>query len=329
MSKQSRKLIIKKAKARKSGSQARIIEKINLKTNKKNQFVAFFKPETFLDKAPEQIEKILNMVFDKFEEYGVDITGSAHFPGPALGEFSIMDRHYGVINRLSKSASKVLSSEEKELVLKTLGIKDGKRKILGGHEAYPNSGMNVFEFDKYWLTSPSTKIRSGFYVREMQIASEKIVVVNGFHPNQLEHYTGAGRELIIMIGATNTSWQTFRQDMLGETFPDKAKPESIRGTLYKNPKEYGFEKVGIDNNVLHISAGPTEALFEMDNFLNNAFGIDILTNGANLSSKLITEGFGPNEIKELITMKEIHDELEHKDTSYAVKFLKKRKKLNK
>ncbi|CAN5305916.1 hypothetical protein BH10PAT1_BH10PAT1_2820 [soil metagenome] len=321
MSKDSRKLIIEKTKAKKTSKKAEIIEPIKLKTNKQNQFVAFFKPETFLDKTPEQIEKIMNLVFDKFDEFGVEITGSAHFPGSAINEFSIMDRHYGVINKLSKSASKILTRVEKENVLKTLGI-NTEIKILGGHEAHTISGMNETDFDKYWLESPSTKIKSGFYVREMKVKNETVVVVNGFHPNQLLHYTHVEHEVIMMTVASNKAWKEVREDMIGESFPDKAKPRSIRGTLFNNPGEYGFERIGIDNNVIHLSAGPTEGLFEMDNFLNNAFGIDIIKEEALLALRLKNEGLSEKDIRKIMSSKKVHDELEHKDTDYAVTFIK-------
>ena len=324
MVKDSKKLIIEKAK--KPGKKHEVIEDFKFKSDKKNQFVAFFKPEVFLDKEINHIENIINLAFEKFKEYEVEVAGSAYFSGPSLAEFSIMDRHYGVINKLSKGASKELSRQEKEEVLKTLGIKDKNTKIMGGHEVYPLSGMNVSEFDEYWLSSPSTKIRSGFYVRHMEIKNEKIVVVNGFHPNQLAHYTSENRSLILMLLNSNSSWETIRTEMLGETFPEKAKPTSIRGSLFNDPKKYGFKKVGIDNNVMHISAGPTEALFEMHNFLNDPFRVDVIGSDAILPSKLITEGISPEEILNLINIKSIHDELEHKDTDYAVKFLKTKKK---
>src|SRR3989344_8905631 len=139
-----------------------ILSDFKLKTNKRNQLLAFFKPEVFLDKTPEQTEKIIKLIFEKFEKYEVSIDGAALFPGSAIGKYSIMDRHYGVINTLSKNASKILSSEEKELVFNTLGITNKNTKILGGHEAFEIAGIDkTYDFDNYWLESKSTKIKSG------------------------------------------------------------------------------------------------------------------------------------------------------------------------
>jgi nucleoside diphosphate kinase len=300
-----------------------IIEDFKLKTDKKNQLLAFLKPEVFLDKTPSQVQKILDLVFEKLENYKVSVNGAAAFPGPAIGKYSIMDRHYGVINTLSKNASKILSKDERDLVFSTLGIKNKDTKILGGHEAYAMSGFDkTYDFDNYWLASPSTKIKSGFYVRTMKIADNEAIVVNGFHPHQLAHYTSPGRFLAVMLVSSDTPWSVLRNEMLGETFPEKALPSSIRGTMYANAKDYGFDKVAISNNIMHLSAGPTEALFEIDNFLKAPFGLDFIKEEANLAKKLKEEGVSEDFIRKIINDKEIHSQLEHKDTSEAVKLIK-------
>lgn len=301
----------------------KIVSDFKFKTDKKNQLFAFFKPEVFLNKTPEQTEKIMSLVFDKLDEYKVSIDGAAVFPGRAIGKYSIMDRHYGVINTLSKNASKILTKDERDLVFKTLGLKDKNVPILGGHEAFAISGFDkTIDFDNYWLESPSTKIKSGFYVRTMKIADRDTIVVDGFHPHQLAHYTETDRNLGVMLVTSDTAWSTLRTDMLGETFPEKALPDSIRGTLHLNAKDYGFEKVMIDNNIMHLSAGPSEALFEIDNFLKAPFGIDFIKEEAKLAEKLLLDGFNQNEIRNMIHDKELHGMLEHKDTEEAVKIIK-------
>ena len=266
---------------------AEIVEDFKLKTAKKNQLLAFFKPEAFEDKTTEQTEKILNLAFEKMEAHDVEVDGAALYPGPSVGKYSIMDRHYGVINTLSKNASKILNKDERDLVFATLGIKDQNTKILGGHEAYEISGFGkTYDFDNYWLEAPSTKIKSGFYVRTMKIAGKEAVVVNGFHPHQLAHFTDKNSLLAVMLVSSNTPWARLRVEMLGETFPEKAIPSSIRGSFYANPREYGFERVTIANNVMHLSAGPTEALFEINNFFKEPFGIDFIKGEAKLARKI-------------------------------------------
>lgn len=304
---------------------ATILSDFRLKTDKKNQLLAFFKPEVFLNKKPEQVEKIMKLVFEKLEKYKVSVNGTALFPGSAVGKFQIMDRHYGVINSLSKNASKILSKEEKELVFKTLGIKNKNTRILGGHEAFEIAGVNnTYDFDNYWLEAKSEKVKSGFYVRTMKINGDETVVVDGFHPHQLAHYTETNRHLGVMLLSSDTPWTKLRDEMLGATFPEKALPNSIRGSIFAKTNDFGFEKVGIENNIMHLSAGPTEALFEIDNFLRAPFAIDFIKNEAKLAEKLLLAGITPENVRKILNDKELHNELEHKDTDVAVKIIKKR-----
>ncbi len=322
LAKLKQKIIDKTSGKRKNETSPEIFDEFKLKTGKKNQLFTFFKPEVFLKKTPDQIEKILDLVFKKLEEYEVSVDGAALFPGAAIGKYTIMDKHYGVINTLSKNASKILSKDERNLVLKTLGITNPNTKILGGHEAYEISGFGrTYDFDTYWLEAPSTKIKSGFYVRKMKIGDSETVVVNGFHPHQLAHYTEPDRFVGTMLVSSDRDWSVLRTEMLGETFPDKAVPGSIRGMLYKDAKTYGFETVTIANNALHLSAGPTEALFEIDNFLNKPFGIDFIKEEANLSKKLMDKGIKEEDIRSIINDKEVHSLLEHKNTSEAIELI--------
>jgi len=304
-----------------------IIQDFRFKTRRKNQLLAFLKPESFLDKTEEQIDKIFDLALEKFAGFGVSIDGAAVFPGPALEKFSIMDRHYGVINALSKSASKALSKEDRGALFAALGMKDKDTKVLGGHEAMEFSGIaSTKKFDTMWLETPSTKVRSGFYARPMVLKNETVVVINGFHPHQLAHYTASGRKLAVMLVSSDTSWSILREEMLGNTFPEKANPNSIRGIMHKEAKNYGFQSVRIENNIMHLSAGPTEALFEMDNFFKESLGIDIADSDAKLASKLKKAGLTKEQIIRVLTDKDLHGELEHKDTAEAVKVIRKRVK---
>ncbi len=303
-----------------------ILSDFKLKTKNKNQLLAFFKPEVFLNKTPEQIEKIMKLVFEKLEKYEVSIDGTALFPGSVVGKYQIMDRHYGVINTLSKNASKILSPDEKKLVFEMLGIKDkGNTQILGGHEAFEIAGIDkTYDFDQYWLETKSARIKSGFYARLLKIKNEDRVVINGFHPHQLAHYTEPDRHIGVMLVSSNTSWDKLRNDMLGHGFPDEAQPESIRGHIFRHHDDFGFKSVGIENNIMHLSAGPTEALFEIDNFLNSPFGIDFLEKEAKLAEELLIAGISKENIKKVLNDKELHNELEHKDTDEAVEIIKKK-----
>lgn len=300
-----------------------MIEKIVLKTQNANQFLLFLKPEAFIAKTPAQIDKIANLIEFAIQNYAVEIQGIAVFPGETIRKHEIMDKHYGVINKLSKSASKNVTPDEKEKIYKTLAIADKDVPIFGGHEilnTFPH--LNPDSLDEIWWEKNSDRIRSGFYIRDLTINKVRLVAVNAFHPKQLTHFTNPERLTIVFLASSNSSWKDLRENMIGDSYPEKALPNSIRGTLYKDRHVYGFSSISIANNVIHMSAGPSEALFEINNFFKAPLAIDVLRSEANLVKILNKEGYTNKEIKDLIENQQVHRNLELKDTSEVVKIIK-------
>ena len=244
----------------------------------RNELVLFTKPEVFLVSETDQSEKIVSLVLNKIREFDAQVEGIAVVGGHVLEEMEIMSRHYGFINVLSRSASKILNADDKRKIEDALGASVSGYDILGGHEylkQYPQETGS--DLDRLWFGNKSAKIRSGFYVRSVQKDGRNIILVNGFHPEQLSHFTDPSHKIVLMLLHSNTDWSTLRNEMVGTTFPEKAASGSIRGTLYAHAMEYGFESVTIANNAVHLSAGPFEGMFEIVNFFGKIIGLDLQT----------------------------------------------------
>lgn len=244
----------------------------------RNELILFTKPEVFLVPETGQSEKIVDLVLNKIREFDAQVEGIAVVGGRVLEEMEIMSRHYGFINILSRSASKMLNADDKRKIEDALGASVSGYDILGGHEylkQYPQETGS--DLDRLWFGEKSAKIRSGFYVRSVKKDGRNMVLVNGFHPEQLSHFTDPSHKIVLMLLHSNTDWSTLKYEMVGATFPEKAAPGSIRGTLYAHAKEYGFESVSIANNAVHLSAGPFEGMFEIVNFFGKIIGLDLQT----------------------------------------------------
>ena len=103
---------------------------------------------------------------------------------------------------------------------------------------------------------------------------ENFILVNGFHPAQLAHFTEPSHRIALMLLHADTPWATLRDEMIGDTFPERAVAGSIRGQLHARPQNYGFDEVTIANNGVHLSAGPFEAMFEIANFFGSLLDLD-------------------------------------------------------
>lgn len=244
--------------------------------NWQNELVLFIKPEIFLVDGVEFVERAVNLVFHKLNQFEAYPHGMMIVGGKVLEEKEIMNQHYGFINRLSRFAATMLDEDDRQKIAQVLGLPDlNGHAIYGGHEflrRYPEE--DVFSLDRLWFTKKSLKMRSGFYLQAYEKEGQPFVLVNGFHPAQLAHFTDASHRIVLMLIHSNTGWGRLKNEMVGATFPEKAVSESIRGILYARPRDCGLESVSIANNGVHLSAGPFEAAFEVVNFFGKILGID-------------------------------------------------------
>lgn len=267
--------------------------------NNRNELLFFFKPECFLEHVSCGRDIIIDMVLKKFKKYNVEISGALLLKGKALEELGIMDRHYGVINKLSKKASKIITDDEIKQIKQSLEIADlSKYKLLGGHEfLHEFNEFDEHSLDKFWTTKKAIKLRSGFYIQKYGLRGKDVVLINGFHPAQLRHFTDPTHQIVLFLLHSDTDWKILKWDLVGDTFPEKAKPDSIRGEIFKNSNKYGISQVSISNNCVHLSAGPYEALFEINNFLKDAKVLDFKLAQTNMFRKMSENGLSKQNIE--------------------------------
>ena len=241
----------------------------------KNELVFFVKPEIFDLGSEEKISNALAMFKEKFQSFNVHVHGAAIIPGSALEKHEIMNWHYGFINQLSRKASEIVDPETRARLFETLDLNDtGKHRILGGHEFLKAFDSDIETLSEVWFGKGAQKLRSGFYFVEETFKGEPVILVNGFHPSQLEHFTRPDHRIYLMLLHTDTDWEAMKFDLVGDTFPERAKPGSIRGELFKEPDRYGQDEVSINTNGVHLSAGPFEAAFEVVNFFGPLLNLD-------------------------------------------------------
>lgn len=254
-----------------SGEPEQFLQPFEFHAHQQNELVFFFKPGCFNAAEHHHVQDIVELGVQELQRYRADVSGALLLSGSRLEELEIMDRHYGYINRLSKQASTLLHDHDIQQIYACLGLDTDHRphRILGGHEflrEFPD--YDVARLQTLWESKHSQKIRSGLYVQTYNIDDEPIILVNGFHPKQLAFFTAPDHKIVLLLLHSDTDWHTLKYDMVGETFPEQAKPGSIRGELYAHHTRYGLKEVTVANNMVHLSAGPFEAMFEVYNFLH-------------------------------------------------------------
>jgi hypothetical protein len=260
----------------KNAEAAKIVQPVQVgQTTKVNELVFFIKPELLKVEDQDKLQNALDLVAEKFKAFDVTVSGGAIVPGMVLEKYEIMNRHYGFINQLSRKASEIVDADTRKEIFKQLDISDPENyQILGGHEFLEQFDTDIETLSKTWFGQEANKLRSGFYFVAHSFQDQKIILVNGFHPSQLKHFTRKDHQIYLMLLHSDTDWEKLKFDMVGDTFPERAKEGSIRGILYADPKKFGQREVGINTNGVHLSAGPFEAAFEVVNFFGDLIDLD-------------------------------------------------------
>lgn len=231
-----------------------------------NQFLMFLKPESICKAFIDGPERVLEFVFNTLDDYRMRIRGVFVLSAPYLKKFDVIAQHYGVINRLSRSAREHLSVPARSVFLERFGESVEDCVVLGGHEFSEKYSVDAKCLDLLWANLERERLASGTYCAKVKTPEGEVYLVNGFHPWQLRHYTEPGRCIISLVLDGELHWKTARRDLIGTTNPQKAKPKSIRGQLLARQKELGLATVDQSLNGVHLSAGPLEALIELRRF---------------------------------------------------------------
>ena len=260
---------------------------------KENETLFFLKPEFFKLDDFNKIEPLLDLILSEVKNFDIEISGILNLKGSFLKEKKIIERHYGVINSLSVNGSRLITDEDKEKIKEAISPKNiGDYRILGGHELISGfKEMDEERLTELWYNKNGYRIGEGFYIQLHRINNENIILINGFNPSQIKHFTSPDSQIVLFLLHTDTDWAVLRNDMVGDTFPDKAVHGSIRAELFENSKKYGIDSIDVAKNFVHASSGPFDALFEICNFVGNIEKISICKYDTNIFH-LMRDKFG-------------------------------------
>jgi len=234
-----------------------------------NEFCLFFKPEVFA--AGVRSDKIVEAVLSRLGAEGIEVTHAVALPADYLRKYEIMNQHYGVIDRISRRGEAELASEARAKLKDLLG--DESRTFLGGHQF----------LDRYpFFTAPALavmydngrnhKLAPGTHCILLHVRGVPIVLFNGFHPEQIEHYVAPGQIILALVCRGSANWKFLRQELTGATNPARGPESSLRREIYENRDSYRLAEVSSGRNVIHVSAGPVEGAVEIARFFSDYQG---------------------------------------------------------
>lgn len=240
-------------------------------TTAEHQFVLFLKPEATAVHEGVQLDKILGLVFERLNAFGVTLHAARALPAAYLEAHAVMDNHYGVINRISKQGVEALTDDARAKLEKHFAeaLAAGAR-VLGGHQFLAEQpAFSALALSTLNDNLGTTKLGGGSYAMTLNVLGQHYILLNPFHAYQLVPYTTPGRAILVFEGRSTRDWAELRGTLTGSTDPAKAKPESIRAALRVGKEALGLKEVSQGMNGIHLSAGPLEGMVELKRFFSD------------------------------------------------------------
>lgn len=311
------------------------IYKSNEKNNHENQFIFFIKPEVTLASDTINFDKVVDLAFDKLEEFGLNINDVKVLGSEYLQKNNIIAQHYGVINKLATNPLVNMTESAKENLLKFADVDNlDKINVLGGVQFLEKyTAFNDVSLDVLLQNLSPKKLAGGTYVVKVKVDTDEVYLINGFHSRQLKHFTANGRNIVVMTVSGDLSWADARSKFVGATNPETADSASLRSNLLKNKEAFGVPEVSQGLNGFHLSAGPVEGLVELIRYGSNFEDNEGVKSYKDFSfGQKLAEAFSDSEIKTIMGNENVtfegktvstFDLTEEKSANESIELLKK------
>jgi hypothetical protein len=275
-----------------------------------HELVFFIKPELLLAGAGIDYDAVLGFLAEKLGAYDMSLGSLAVLSAKYLKAHGIMQSHYGVINKISREGEAGISSDAKAKLAESFAdqIAAGAQ-VLGGHQILDKfSNLTPAAFNEIWETKRSTKLAGGTYANDIEVEGQAVIALNGFHPDQIDHFVGDGRRIVVATVRSSRPWADLRSKLIGATDPTVAEAGSIRAELLARKADFGLAEVNQGFNGVHLSAGPLEGLVELVRFTSDrAAGTDLALDQTCFGRALANAGLPEPRIRELMDNPDLDD----------------------
>lgn len=291
-----------------------------------NQAVIFTKPVHHLQ-CPLSPGELNERVFAFFQEKGFRFIYSQKVTGADLKARDVIKQHYRMYSTAACAETIELEPAAQERFESFFGKKWDDELAAGRIVPVPKllqrPDLDAQQLLTYWRAlypeNKTVKLQTGLimgFIEELGVYG-----INAFYPMMESIFYDSETVMhyhVVEFDSLQTSWKTFRRDLLGPTNSSAAGPESFRGMLYS---EYPVDFPERDNYV-HGSAGPLEGFVERT-IHESDFDMTTSPVGAVLAERGITlESFSAwCRRQSLETLGRLFDETEEKNTDEVLRAL--------
>jgi hypothetical protein len=266
-----------------------------------HQFVAFLKPEATAMSAGVKFPLLFETLLEVLSTHKAEVGSVRIVSGSFFERTGIMARHYGVINAISRLGEAVLSENALSILHERFSEEfSSGYEPMGGHQflqEYPQ--FSPFALSILFDNLGSIRLAPGTYACLVTVEGRQLILLNGFHPYQLERFTRPTAATVLLECRTTTPWKSLREKVAGATNPTKALPGSFRQVLLERADEFGLVEVSQNANGIHLSAGPLEGMVEVQRFFGADSNSDLPVEATCFGRLLSEAGISDNLIAQL------------------------------
>lgn len=235
-----------------------------------HHFFLFLKPEVLSIRDSVNIDAVISLFLNHCDEWGVNIGGIKVFSGKAIRNNRLIERNYETLFSISNGGLTACSdSVRKNITTEFPNLHTSSCSILGGHQFLRKfTNLTAGVLNQLIDTKATKKVGSGAYAVKIHYSGNDYLLINAFHPYQIETLSPMGGVIIALECFSEHPWTVLRNQFIGTVVPENASSQSFRRKLFEGKRHLNLKNVDISNNGIHISPGPLEAAFQFKTFFS-------------------------------------------------------------
>jgi nucleoside diphosphate kinase len=258
------------------------------------QVLVMLKPE--LTNSPPAVARVLAML----TAHGVQLAGARVLSSAFVTEHQVLRHQYGTLSRVSHEGLPAVPVAAADRLFEQFPeVRDARHRVAGGHEflgLVPD--FSAFSLEVLTRNTPVVKLGAGVYAIRVLIDGDLWVLLNPFHPCQVEHFTTPGQAIVVLEAHSHRPLPELRATTIGATDPQDAVAGSIKRTLLDDQAELGLTQVCTRRNCVHISPSAVEAMASLRRYFSTP--ADVLpVERTVFGARLCAAGFSAAEITTL------------------------------
>lgn len=261
-----------------------------------HQMLIILKPEVVAESAASGEFGLLRKILDRLLESGLVPGGVAVMSGDEVRRTNFVKQHYSLLNTVSHGGYGELRPGAARAVDGELSD-FGAHRVVGGHELIrSNAEFSARALDILVQNLETRKLAAGVYASRARIDEENVLLLNAFHPAQVEHFERPEGAIVLIECMVASPLERFRREVVGQTSPADAAPASVRGWLFSERDRLGW-KVSTSLNAIHASPSSVEAMFAISSYFGE--GVPLQLAETALGARLYDEGISLDVVADL------------------------------